>query len=699
MKYKFKLLRIHCAGCAVALEQKVNEIEGVDCSINFVTKDIMLDISTPNPSATLEEVKDVIKKFDSMIQIVDNVPEDEEEKREKREKICEICKLVLAVVILISGVLVKIFWLKVVIFALDYLLVSYKVLISAAKNIVHGKIFDENFLMSIASIGAFIIQEFTEAIFVMLLFDVGEILEDFAVDKSKKTIKNLLEIKQPFANLVVDDSEVRVELSQVKLGSIIRIKPGERVPLDGVIVDGTSYLDMSALTGETKEVVVQKGDEVLSGSINGSSVLLVKVTKLESESTVSKVIELVEKASETKAKSEKFISKFSKFYTPSVIVLALIIMFVPPIFSNYTNFTVYAYRALSFLVVSCPCALVISVPLTYFASIGSFARIGIMVKGATHVETLAKVDSVIFDKTGTLTEGNFEISEIFATEGHSEDEILETVAYAESFSNHRIAKSVLKCYYEKNNNKAINNAFIENYTEFAGKGISADIFSSKVLVGNAKLFEEKEVTIYPVKKAGTVLYVSIGGKYAGYVVIEDTIKKDSELAVKSLKDLKINDISICTGDEEGVAVAVAEKLGLTSYYSSLMPAGKVEIIKNKINEGKTVAFVGDGINDAPSLAGANVGISMGGLGSDIAVEASDVVLMTDEPKKVASAIKKARRTRRIVFENIFGTIAIKFAILVLLGFGFAGMWLAVFADVGVTMLAILNALRAMLKKS
>lgn len=699
MEYKYTLKKLHCAGCAVALEQKVNEIEGVTCEINFVSKSITISLqgSRAEQEAKLEEVKKTILNFDSMVEILPFEEEHNEEQDEKRERLFNIIRLSVCALVLILAILIKTEWLKITIFAIDYLLVSYKVLFSAGKNIIHGKIFDETFLMSVASIGAFIIQQYTEAIFVMLLYSVGEILEDYAVDKSRKTIKSLLQIKQPYANLVVGETESVVELSAVKVGDIIRIKPGERVPLDCVIVEGTSYLNMSAITGESKDVIVKSGDSIISGSINGSSVLLAKVSKLEAESTVSKIIELVEKASETKAKSEKFISKFAKIYTPCVMALALVIMFLPPIFLGFSaTFSTYAYRALSFLVVSCPCALVISVPLTYFASLGSFARIGVIVKGASHVETLSKVNSVVFDKTGTLTEGKFEISEIFATEGHTQEEILETAAYAESFSNHRIAKSILKAYSDSAK-KQINTAFISDYTEIAGKGVSANIFNSEVLVGNAKLLEDNNINIYPVSKAGTVLYISINKEFSGYIVIEDVIKEDSATAIKKLRDLNIKDISMCTGDEEGIASAISQKVGLSNYYAGLMPQGKVEIINKKIESGDVVAFVGDGINDAPSLAGANVGISMGGLGSDVAVEASDVVLMTDEPSKLPQAIKKAKRTRRIVMENIFGTIGLKILVLALIGFGISGMWLAVFADVGVTMLAILNSLRAMLK--
>ena len=645
----------------------------------------------------MEEVKKEIVNFDHMIQIVDFEDDEDIARREKKERNKKIIRLSVATIIMIVNIFVPIFWLKVTIFALDYILVSYNILISAFKNILKGKVFDENFLMTIASIGAFIIEEFVEAICVMLLFEIGSILEDLAVSKSRKTIKSLLEIKQPYANLFDGENETQVELGQVEVGNLIRIKPGEKIPLDGEIVEGTSYLNMSALTGETKEKIVQPGDKVLSGSINGSSVLLVKVEKLESESTVTKIIELVEKATESKAKSEKFISKFSRVYTPTVIILALIIMFIPPIFSGYRNFETFAYRSLCFLVISCPCALVISVPLTYFAGIGSFAKCGIMVKGSNFIETLAKTNSIVFDKTGTLTKGEFEISEIYAKKGYKKGELLEVCAYAESFSNHSIAKSVLKAYEEKTNGKVINSAWINGYEEVAGKGVKANIFLQDTLVGNAKFLKENGVRVIEVNKPGTTLYIAIGGKFAGYIVISDTVKPDAEDAIKKIKELGIEDISICTGDEENVAKSICSKIGIKKYYAGLLPEDKVFIITDKVQEGKTVAFVGDGINDAPSLANANVGIAMGGLGSDIAVEASDVVIMTDEPSKVALSIKKAKKTHRIVLENIIGSIGIKIAIMLLVAFGFSGMWLAVFADVGVNLLAVLNSLRALLK--
>ena len=698
MQYKFRLDKMHCAGCALALEQNINTIDGVEAKISFVTKVIELNIDTDNPAETLTQVKVAIKKFDHMVEILPYEEELDENTAKRYRRIFDISRFVIAVLLMLSNIVISTAWVEIINFAVAYVIVAYEVLYNAFFNVLHGKISDENFLMSIASIGAFAIGEYLEAVAVMLLFGIGEMLEDIAVAKSRRTIKRVLEIKQPYANLVRGDTEEQVDLSAVRVGDIIRIKPGERVPLDGKVVEGTSYFDMSALTGETKERIVKPGDEVLSGSINVSSVLTVKVLKTEKDSTVSKIVEMVQNATETKAKSEKFISKFSKWYTPTVLVLAVMIAFVPPIFSAYSNFVDYLYRALCFLVVSCPCALVISVPLSYFAGIGACAKAGIMVKGANYLEALAKVDAVVFDKTGTLTEGRFEISEIYATSGHSNDELIEIAAYAENYSNHKIAKSILKAYKETFHGKDINGAWIDDYQELAGFGIKASIFMQPVLVGNAKLLRQEGVSFVELSnKAGTVLYIATGGEFAGYIVISDITKKDSRQAIDDIKKLGISDISICTGDEENVARAISLNLGIKNYYSGLLPEGKVDIITDKVQDGKTVAFVGDGINDAPSLANSNVGIAMGALGSDIAIESADVVVMTDEPSKVAKAIKKAKKTRKIVLQNIIGSIGIKVLVLGLVSFGFAGMWLAVFADVGVSLLAVLNSLRTMIR--
>ena len=696
MEYKFKLLKVHCSGCALALEQKLNQIEGVEAEINFVTKILKLEISTPEPAQTLTEVKTAIANFDHMIEIHDIDETEDLEKKEKAQRFNDMIRLAVSLLILIGNIFLPLFALKIVIFVLDYLLVSYKTLYFGFKNIIHGKIFDEKFLMIIASIGAFIIGQYTEAVGVMWLYEIGSLLENLVTSRSQKTIESLLKIKQPYANFYDGENETVVSLSELSVGDLIRIKPGERVPLDCKIVEGTSYLDMSALTGESREVVVTEGNHILSGSINGSSVLLAMVEKTESESTVSKIVELTQKATESKAKTERFISKFSKFYTPIVIGLAFVIMLLPPVILGFENFSDYVYKALCFLVVSCPCALVISVPLTYFAGIGSFARNGVLVKGSSFVDALAKVDAVIFDKTGTLTKGEFEITEIFAMKKHTKDEVLETLAYAESYSNHKLAKSIL----EKYNNecgKTINSAWISDYTEIAGKGIKATIFMQETLVGNEKLMEESHIKFFKVNKSGTVVYVAVGGKFIGYAVAEDVIRNDSLDAIRKLKALGIKDISLSTGDSEFVAKSLCDNLGIKNCNFELLPEDKVLIVAEKVQDGKTVAFVGDGINDAPSLANANVGISMGKFGSDVAIESSDVVLMTDEPSKVAYALKKARKTRKIVFENIIGSIGIKLAILILISLGFSGMWLAVFADVGVNLIAVFNSLRAMIK--
>ena len=697
MEYKFKLQKLHCAACALALEENINQIDGVVAHINYVTKCLTLKISTENPAETLTEVKIAITKFDHMVEILDFDDEEKEQLKEKIERDIKILRYFGVAVLLILSFFLKMSFLKVALFSVAYVMAGYEILFAAGKNLRFGKVFDENFLMTIASLGAFVIGQYFEAVCVLLLFGIGEIFEDFAVGKSKKTIKSVLEIKQPYANVFDGENETKLPLNEVKIGDLIRIKPGERVPLDGCIIEGTSYLDMSALTGETKEKIVSVGDKVLSGSINGASVLLVKVETTEKDSTVSKIIDMVQNATESKAKTERFISKFSKVYTPTVIGLAFALMFIPPIFLGFHTFADFAYRALSFLVVSCPCALVISVPLSYFAGIGAAAKLGIMIKSSNFLETLAKVDCVVFDKTGTLTNGEFEITEIYAVQGKTQDEILEFVAYAESYSNHKIAKSVLKSYKDRTN-KNVNLAWINGYEEIAGRGIKANIFMQDVVVGNFAHLKENNINAFEVSKDGTVLYVAIDGKFAGYIVLADGLKNDAKKAVETLKLLGINDILLSTGDEESAAKAVCAKIGIKKFEFGLLPEDKVLIITDKVQEGKTVAFVGDGINDAPSLANSNVGISMGGFGSDVAIESSDVVIMTDEPSKTGDAIKKAKQTRKIVLQNIIGSLAIKILTLGLVSFGLAGMWLAVFADVGVSLLAVLNSLRIMVNK-
>lgn len=692
MKKQIKLSRIHCAGCAEALEQKINEIEEVEsASIDFSTKTIIYEAGRHHgqEKEIRDKVIDVVKKFDHTIQIVEE-DDEKQAKKEKIHKIVDISKIFVCIALAVVGFVLpeKIMWLKITLYVLAYLCVGYEVLISAFLNLFKGKLLDENFLMTVATIGAFAVQEYVDAIAVMLFYSIGEFLEGVAVEKSKKRIKSLLLVKAETANVVTSEGEQTVDVSLVKEGATIRIKAGEKVPLDCVVLEGSSYLNTSAVTGESKELFVENGAEILSGSINGEGVILCRVIRAEEDSTMTKIIKLVENANKNKAKTERFITKFAKIYTPIVVGLAVLLACIPPIFGQ--PFNVWLYRALTFLVVSCPCALILSIPLGYFAGLGSSARKGVLIKGSTHLETLAKADTVIFDKTGTLTYGDFEVSEIYATEDSSKEEVLELIAYAESFSNHRIAKSIVKAYQ-----KDINTAWVEEYKEIAGKGVKCTLFNEECIVGNASLLKENGIVFEEADKPGTVIYIAKSGTYLGYVLIVDKEKEDSGLAIKMLKENGIKTVCMFTGDNEKVASAVSKDLGIDKTFAGLLPEQKVEKI-SAIENAKTVVFVGDGINDAPALATASVGVSMGGVGSDAAIETADVVLMTDNPKQLVDAVKIAKKTRKITMENIVFIMAIKVAVLALSAFGLASMWLAIFADVGVCLLAVLNSLRVLI---
>lgn len=692
MKKQIKLSRIHCAGCAEALEQKINEIEEVEsASIDFSTKTIIYEAGRRHgqEKEIRDKIIDVVKKFDHTIQIVEE-DDEKQAKKEKIHKIIDISKIFVCIALAVVGFVLpeKIMWLKITPYVLAYLCVGYEVLISAFLNLFKGKLLDENFLMTVATIGAFAVQEYVDAIAVMLFYSIGEFLEGVAVEKSKKRIKSLLLVKAETANVVTSEGEQTVDVSLVKEGATIRIKAGEKVPLDCVVLEGSSYLNTSAVTGESKELFVENGAEILSGSINGEGVILCRVIRAEEDSTMTKIIKLVENANKNKAKTERFITKFAKIYTPIVVGLAVLLACIPPIFGQ--PFNVWLYRALTFLVVSCPCALILSIPLGYFAGLGSSARKGVLIKGATHLETLAKADTVIFDKTGTLTYGDFEVSEIYATEDSSKEEVLELIAYAESFSNHRIAKSIVKAYQ-----KDINTAWVEEYKEIAGKGVKCTLFNEECIVGNASLLKENGIVFEEADKPGTVIYIAKSGTYLGYVLIVDKEKEDSGLAIKMLKENGIKTVCMFTGDNEKVASAVSKDLGIDKTFAGLLPEQKVEKI-SAIENAKTVVFVGDGINDAPALATASVGVSMGGVGSDAAIETADVVLMTDNPKQLVDAVKIAKKTRKITMENIVFIMAIKVAVLALSAFGLASMWLAIFADVGVCLLAVLNSLRVLI---
>ena len=606
----------------------------------------------------------------------------------------EVIKVVIALILFLISLIIPFenAWINIGIYIISYLIVGLDVLIEAIKNIFKGEVFDENFLMTIATIGAFAIGEYPEAVAVMLFYQVGEMFQSYAVDKSRKSIASLMDIRPDFANIKKNGSIEKVSPDKISIGDIIIVKPGEKVPLDGTIVDGNSMLDTSALTGESVPREVNIGDEVLSGSINQNGLIEIKVTKNFGESTVSKILDLVENASSKKSKSENFISKFAKYYTPIVVVIAVLLAIIPPIIFKETEFIQWLYRALTFLVVSCPCALVISIPLGFFGGIGGASKLGVLVKGSNYLEALSKTEVVVFDKTGTLTEGVFEVKKVNSVDITKED-LIKYAAYAESFSNHPIANSLKKAY-----GKDIDNKRISETHELSGLGVNAVVDEKVVFVGNEKLMQEKNIEYIKCNEIGTILYVAINNQFKGTIIISDKIKADAKKAIEKLKKNNVKKIVMLTGDKKAVGESVAKELGLDEVYTELLPNNKVEkveeLMKSKSKKGK-LAFVGDGINDAPVLAISDIGIAMGGLGSDAAIEAADVVLMTDEPSKVVDAIKISKKTLKIVKQNIIFAIAVKILVLILSAIGLSNMWQAVFADVGVSVLAILNALRVL----
>ena len=579
-----------------------------------------------------------------------------------------------------------------IIYIIAYVIVGFEIVKKAIKNIIRGKLFDENFLMTIATLGAFGIGEFPEAVAVMLFYQIGESFQDYAVDKSRKSITSLINIRPDYANVERNGKLLKVNPDDVKIGEIVVIKPGEKIPLDGNIIEGRSSIDTKALTGESLPKDVVEGEDVLSGCINLNSVIKVKVTKEYGESTVSKILDLVENASSKKSKSENFITKFAQYYTPIVVIVAVFLVVLPTLIIKDAVFSDWLYRALSFLVVSCPCALVISIPLSFFGGIGGASKMGVLIKGSNYLEAIANTEIVVFDKTGTLTEGVFEVQQVNAI-GISEEELLKLTAYSENYSNHPIAASIKKAY-----NKEIDEKQIIKTQELSGLGIAAKIGKQDVLVGNEKLMDEKQIKFTKCNDIGTTLYVAIDKKYVGCIVIADKIKDDAIKTIKELKKNNIKKIAMLTGDKKEVGEYVAGMLGIEKVYTELLPDGKVEkveeLMREKSEKGKLV-FVGDGINDAPVLAVSDIGIAMGGLGSDAAIEVADVVFMTDEPSKIVDTIYLSKKTMRIVKENIIFAIMVKMLVLVLSALGISTMWEAVFADVGVSVIAIINALRVL----
>lgn len=606
----------------------------------------------------------------------------------------DLRKIIIAVILFIIALVVPFAneWINKAIFIVSYLIVGLEVIKEALEHLFKGKLFDENFLMTIATIGAFGVGEFPEAVCVMLFYQIGELFQNYAVDKSRKSIASLMDIRPDFANIKIGDKIEKVSPEEVKIGDIIIVRPGERIPLDGIVIEGKSMIDTSSLTGESVPRNVSINDEVLSGCINQNGLLTIKVNKEFGESTVNKILDLVENASSKKSKSENFITKFAKYYTPIVVIIAVILAIIPPLVLKDANFTDWLYRALTFLVVSCPCALVISIPLGFFGGIGGASKMGILVKGSNYLEALANTELVVFDKTGTLTEGVFEVQKV-ESKGISKEDLLRYTVYAENHSTHPIATSVKKAY-----GKEINVTNISKVEEISGFGVIANVDGKDILVGNEKLMKEKNIQYTKCNEIGTILYVAIENEFAGYIVIADKVKKDSAKAISNLKNMNIKKTVMLTGDKKEVGENIAERLRIDEVYTELLPDGKVkkveELLKEKDAKAK-LAFVGDGINDAPVLAISDIGIAMGGLGSDAAIEAADVVIMTDEPSKLIDAIKISKKTMRIVKENIIFAIGIKIAVLILSAFGLSTMWEAVFADVGVSIIAIINALRAL----
>lgn len=614
-----------------------------------------------------------------------------EHEEEKNDKVL-LARIILAIVLFsFAMIFTSAPTFKISLLGISYLIAGYDILIKALKNIIKGKVFDENFLMGIATLGAIGIKEYPEAVMVMVLYQIGEYLQDKAVEKSQNSITELMDIRPDYANIEKDGDLTKISPYEVKIGDTIIVKTGEKIPLDGIIIDGSATLDTSALTGESKPSEVKIGDEAISGCINTNGLLKIRVTKEYGQSTVSKILDLVENASSKKTKTENFITKFAKIYTPVVVLAALFLAILPPlIFGN--NFSVWINRALTFLVISCPCALVISVPLGFFAGIGGASKCGILVKGSSYLELLSKPETIVFDKTGTLTQGCFKVVKIVQQEDTTKEELLELTAYAESYSNHPIALSIKKAYA-----KNIDKNKISEISEIAGNGVRAEINGCSILVGNENLLKNHNISYQKANEAGTIVYTTKNNKFLGYIVISDELKEDAQKAIMELKKLKLQTVML-TGDTEESGITVAKELNIDKAYTQLLPIDKVDKIEDIIEQktkNKSVIFVGDGINDAPVLTRADVGIAMGGLGSDAAIEAADVVIMDDKPTKVATAIKIAKQTLTIVKENIAFALGIKVLFLILGAFGFVTMWGAVFADVGVTLIAVLNSLRAL----
>ncbi|MBP2633041.1 MAG: cadmium-translocating P-type ATPase [Firmicutes bacterium] len=705
IKKVFILEGLGCANCAAKIERESNHIDGVKSAVvDFVATKLILEINSLAKQAVItEKVKEIVKNFEPDVKVIENQSKLASNHDHEHDHVHgevhkgDLIRLIIGAVIFGVATAIKFSSsIELGLFLISYLLVGGEVVLSAVKNIGRGQVFDENFLMSIATIGAFTIGQYPEGVAVMLFYQVGELFQGIAVKRSRKSITALMDIRPDFANLKVGDDLKKVSPEEVRIGSMIVVKPGEKVPLDGKVIGGVSMVDTSALTGESIPREVEPGDPILGGVINKNGLLTIKVEKEFGDSTIAKILDLVQNASSKKATTEKFITKFARYYTPFVVLSAILLAGIPPLVIEGSTFSQWLYRALAFLVVSCPCALVISIPLGFFGGIGGASKNGILVKGGNYLEALNNAEIVVFDKTGTLTKGVFKVIEVNVQNNMTKDELITYAAYAESYSNHPIATSILKAY-----GKEIAKDSVENYEEVSGHGVKVSVKGREVLAGNYKLMDQAHIAYDQVESIGTVVHVAIDHEYAGHIVIADEIKDDAVKAMHDLKSMGVKKIVMLTGDNKTVGTKVAKELGIDEVYTELLPDQKVEKVealdKEKSPKGKLI-FVGDGINDAPVLARADIGIAMGGVGSDAAIEAADVVIMTDEPSKIATAIKIAKKTRRIVVQNIVFALGIKAALLILIASGLGTMWEAVFGDVGVALLAVLNSMRAMKNK-
>lgn len=681
---------LNCANCARKIEEKVGKMEGVkESNLNFTTTTLNVKLERKvKEEHAINEIKKIVEALEPHVKVEKKISGKTNVQRAKFEvKPTLIIGTILYLIAVIGDFKGA---LALILFVASYLLIGGEVVLTAIKNIAKGQVFDENFLMTVATIGAFTINQYPEAVAVMLFYEIGETIQGYAVNKSRSSISSLMDIRADYANLIINGKEKKVSPETVKVEDVILVKPGEKVPLDGVVIEGESFIDTSALTGESVPRKIVPNDEILSGGINTSGLLKVKVTKKFGESTVSRILEMVENAASKKADTEKFITKFAKVYTPIVVVLAILIAVIPSIFIKDALFSTWLYRALVFLVVSCPCALVVSVPLGFFAGIGGASKKGVLVKGSNYLELLKDLETVVFDKTGTLTEGVFSVTEI-NTNGIDKEKLIEVAAMAESFSNHPIAISIIKEY-----GKEIDKEVIKEYKEISGHGIKAVINNEEVLVGNSKLMNEFNILYNEVDSIGTVVYCAINGEFKGSIVISDKIKENAVEALINLKKAGVKKTVMLTGDNKKTAYKVGEKINIDEVHSELLPLDKVreveELLKRSNKNGK-LAFVGDGVNDAPVLARADIGIAMGGIGSDAAIEAADIVLMKDDINALVDAINVSKKTNKILWQNIVFALGIKILVMVLGTFGIANMWTAVFADVGVTIIAIINSTR------